>query len=82
MAILENGKIFIGTGEVIEGGTVAIHDHLIAFVGPTRKVRSSKKDTSFDISGKAVLPGLIIYHLCTAQAPVMTPVKDSIPQLI
>jgi hypothetical protein len=29
--LLENGKIFIGTGEVIEGGTVAIHDHLIAF---------------------------------------------------
>lgn len=83
--LLENGKIFIGTGEVIEGGTVAIHDHLIAFVGPARKVRSSKKDTSFDISGKVVLPGLIDahVHLCIDGSPdPMTSLsKDSIPQL-
>jgi imidazolonepropionase-like amidohydrolase len=83
--LLENGKIFIGTGEVIEGGTVAIHDHLIAFVGPPRKVRSSKRDTSFDISGKAVLPGLIDahVHLCIDGSPdPMTSLsKDSIPQL-
>lgn len=72
MSILfRNGKIIIGTGEVIEKGTVAINANLISYVGITKKVQPSKKDTVFDIPGKTILPGLIDchVHLCLDGSP-------------
>src|SRR4030043_1228582 len=64
MAILfRNGKVIIGTGEVIEKGTVAINTNLITYVGITKKIQPSKKDTVFDISGRTILPGLIDCHV-------------------
>ncbi len=72
MAILfRNGKVIVGTGEVIEKGTVAINADLITYVGITKKIQPSKKDTVFDISGKTILPGLIDahVHLCLDGSP-------------
>jgi imidazolonepropionase-like amidohydrolase len=72
MAILfRNGKVIIGTGEVIEKGTVAINANLITYVGITKKIQPSKKDTVFDIPGKTILPGLIDchVHLCLDGSP-------------
>ena len=58
---------------------------MITFVGPTKKIRPSKKDKVFDISGKTILPGLIDahVHLCLDGSPdPMTSIsKDSTPQL-
>jgi len=83
--IFRNGDVIIGNGEIIEKGAVAINGNLITFVGATKKIRPSKKDTIFDISGKTVLPGLIDahVHLCLDGSPdPMTSItKDSIPQL-
>jgi imidazolonepropionase-like amidohydrolase len=83
--ILENGRVIDGTGKVIEKGMVFIQEDLITYVGPAKKLRSSKKDTSFDLSGKTVLPGLIDahVHLCLdgSPDPMTSLLKDSIPQL-
>ena len=83
--IFRNGNVIVGTGEVIEKGAVAVNDNMITFVGATRKIRPSKKDKVFDISGKTILPGLIDahVHLCLDGSPdPMTSIsKDSIPQL-
>ncbi len=86
MAILfRNGRIIIGTGEVIEKGTVTINSNLITNVGITKKIQPSKKDTVFDISGKTILPGLIDchVHLCLdgSPDPMTSVVRDSIPQI-
>jgi imidazolonepropionase-like amidohydrolase len=86
MAILfVNGKVIIGTGELIEKGMVAVDGDTITFVGPIQRSKSSKKDIVFDISGKTILPGLIDchVHLCLDGSPdPMTSIsKDSIPQL-
>jgi len=86
LAILfRNGKVIIGTGEVIEKGTVAINANLITYVGITKKIQPSKKDTVFDIQGKTILPGLIDchVHLCLdgSPDPITSLLKDSIPQL-
>ena len=86
MAILfMNGKVIIGTGELIEKGMVAVDGNTITFVGPIQRSKSSKKDTVFDVSGKTILPGLIDchVHLCLDGSPdPMTSIsKDSTPQL-
>jgi imidazolonepropionase-like amidohydrolase len=72
MAILfRNGKVIIGTGEIIEKGTVAIDANLITYVGITKKIQPSKKDTVFELPGKTILPGLIDchVHLCLDGSP-------------
>ena len=83
--VFRNGNVIIGTGEVIEKGTVVINGKELTFVGPTKRFSPSKKDDVFDISGKTILPGLIDahVHLCLDGSPdPMTSVsKDSIPQL-
>ncbi len=83
--IFRNGNVIVGTGEVIEKGTVAINGNIISFVGATKKIRPSKKDTLFDISGKTILPGLIDahVHLCLdgSPDPMTSLLKDSTPQL-
>jgi imidazolonepropionase-like amidohydrolase len=83
--IFRNGNVIVGTGEVIEKGAVAINGNMITFVGATKQIRPSKKDTIFDISGKTILPGLIDahVHLCLDGSPdPMTSLsKDSTPQL-
>jgi imidazolonepropionase-like amidohydrolase len=83
--LLKNGRVIDGTGKVIEKGMVVIQDDLITYAGPAKKLRPSKKDTSFDLSGKAVLPGLIDahVHLCLdgSPDPITSLSKDSIPQL-
>ena len=83
--VFRNGNVIVGTGKVIEKGTVVINGNMITFVGPMKRFRPSKKDDVFDISGKTILPGLIDahVHLCLDGSPdPMTSVsKDSIPQL-
>jgi len=86
MAIFfRNGKVIIGTGEVVEKGAVVVEDGLIAFVGPAKRFRPSKKDTIFDISEKTILPGLIDahVHLCLdgSPDPITSIIKDSIPTI-
>jgi imidazolonepropionase-like amidohydrolase len=84
MAILfRNGRILIGTGESIEDGTMAIESDLITFVGPTKRLQPSRKDTVFEITGKTILPGLIDahVHLCLdgSPDPIASITQDSIP---
>ncbi len=86
MAILfVNGKIIVGTGEVIKKGIVAIDGNTLTFVGPLKGFKSSRKDRVFDISKKTILPGLIDahVHLCLdgSSEPVTALLKDSIPAL-
>ena len=86
MAILfVNGKIIIGTGEVIKKGIVAIDGNTLTLVGPLKGFKSSRKDRVLDISKKTILPGLIDahVHLCLdgSSEPVTALLKDSIPAL-
>ena len=80
-----NGKVIIGTGELMEKGMVAVDGNTITSVGPIQRFKSSKKDTVFDISGKTILPGLIDchVHLCLdgSPDPITSILKDSIPHL-
>jgi imidazolonepropionase-like amidohydrolase len=61
--VFRNGRVITGTGEVIERGLVVVEGPVIAFVGPEKRWRISKKDFVFDLSGKAILPGLIDCHV-------------------
>ena len=83
--IFKNGNVIVGTGEVIEKGTVVINEKELTFVGPTKRFSPSKKDDVFDISGKTILPGLIDahVHLCLDGSPdPMTSIsKDPIPSI-
>ena len=83
--ILRNGNVIVGTGKVVERGTVAVDSNVITYVGPAKRFRISKKDTIFDISGKTILPGLIDahVHLCIdgSPDPMTSLLKDSTPQL-
>ena len=83
--IFRNGNVIVGTGKVVERGTVAVDSNVITYVGPTKRFRISKKDTIFDISGKTILPGLIDahVHLCLdgSPDPMASVSKDSTPQL-
>lgn len=83
MAILfRNGKIIIGTGGVIERGTVVVEGDHFTYVGLTKKFKSSKDDKIFDLSGKTILPGLIDchVHLCLdgSADPITSISKESI----
>lgn len=68
---------------MIEKGTVVIDGHSLAFVGPDARLRFSKQDTMFDISGKTVLPGFIDthVHLCMdgTPDPVASFSKEPVP---
>lgn len=83
--LFRNGRVIIGTGEVIEKGTVTINSNLITNIGITKKIQPSKKDTVFDISGKTILPGMIDahVHLCLdgSPDPIASVARDSIPQI-
>ena len=83
--IFRNGNVIVGTGELIEKGAVTINGNMVTLVGPTKKIKPSKKDKVFDISGKTILPGLIDahIHICLDGSPdPMTSIsKDSTPQL-
>lgn len=83
--VFRNGNVIIGNGKVIEKGTVSVDGENIFFVGPARRVQTSKKDRVFDISGKTLLPGLIDahVHLCVdgSADPITSLLKDSIPVL-
>jgi len=86
MAILfMNGKIIIGTGELIKKGMVAVDGNTITSVGPIQRFKSSKKDTVFDIPGKTILPGLIDchVHLCLdgSSDPMTSIAKESVPTI-
>jgi imidazolonepropionase-like amidohydrolase len=61
--VFRNGRVITGTGEVIERGMVVVDGPVITFVGPEKGWRISKKDSLFDLSGKAILPGLIDCHV-------------------
>jgi imidazolonepropionase-like amidohydrolase len=83
--IFRNGNVIVGTGELIEKGTVTINGNIVTLVAPTKKIKPSRKDKVFDISGKTILPGLIDahVHLCLDGSPdPMTSIsKDSTPGL-
>ncbi len=83
--IFRNGNVIVGTGEVIEKGAVVTHANTITFVGSAKRIRPSKKDRVFDLSGKTILPGLIDAHVhfcLDGSADPMTSIsRDSIPQL-
>jgi len=83
--IFRDGNVIVGTGELIEKGTVTVDGSVVTFVGPMKRIRPSKKDKVFDISGKTILPGLIDahVHLCLDGSPdPMTSIsRDSTPGL-
>src|SRR5512139_294890 len=83
--IFRDGNVIVGTGELIDKGTVTVDGSVVTFVGPTKRIRPSKKDKVFDISGKTILPGLIDahVHLCLDGSPdPMTSIsRDSTPGL-
>jgi imidazolonepropionase-like amidohydrolase len=58
--ILSGGTIHIGTGEVIEDGTLAFDNGKISYVGRSTDFKTDKtKSEIIDITGKQVYPGLI-----------------------
>jgi imidazolonepropionase-like amidohydrolase/ABC-type multidrug transport system permease subunit len=62
--LVQNGRIFVGNGKVIENGAVLIKQGRIAEVyegaGPTPE---SVKAKALNVAGKTVLPGLIDMHV-------------------
>ncbi len=60
MLALKNGKIYIGTGEIIEGGTILVEDGLITAVG--KNIEIPAKAETVDLQGKIVMPGFIDAH--------------------
>lgn len=59
--LLKNGIAHIGNGEIIENSLISIKDNKIDFIADARliKIDITKFDTTIDVFGKHVYPGLI-----------------------
>jgi imidazolonepropionase-like amidohydrolase len=60
--ILTGGNIHTGTGEVINGGSIAFRDGKITGVGKDLSIPDIDSYTRIDITGKEVYPGLIFVN--------------------
>jgi imidazolonepropionase-like amidohydrolase len=56
------GRVFDGTGTVIEAGTVVVRDGRIAAVGPASQVQVPAGATRVELAGKTLMPGLVNAH--------------------
>ncbi len=83
--IFRNGKIITGTGEIFKKGLVVLAGPIIDYVGPEKRLRTSKNDQIIDLMGNTILPGLIDchVHLCMDGSPdsMVSLLKESIPIL-
>ena len=59
--LLRNGRLIIGDGSVIEGGSVLIRDGLIAAVSAS-DINVAPNTNVIDINGKTLIPALIDSH--------------------
>ncbi len=57
--ILKGGTIHIGTGEVIENGSIAFREGKIVAVGQEISLENEATYTTIDVHGKEIYPGLI-----------------------
>jgi len=77
---LKNGKLFTGTGRVIENCTVLIKNGKIAAFGVDVSLPDECK--VIDASGKYITPGLVIGHSWAGMQPYIAETKDPVnPQL-
>ncbi len=60
--ILAGGNIHTGTGEVIQGGSIAFRDGKITAVGKEISLSDQDSYEKIDVSGKEVYPGLIFLN--------------------
>jgi len=62
--LIQNARIFVGTGKVIESGSILVRDGKIAeiYEGTAPEAKTLKAEL-VDAAGKTVLPGLIDMHV-------------------
>ena len=66
VAVLRGARIITMKGnEVIERGDVVVTDHRITAVGPSGSVTIPAGATSFDVTGKTIVPGWVDVHAHT-----------------
>ena len=80
--VLANGTVFVGNGQILEGGTVLVKGERIGRVSKGR-VAIPKGARKIDLDGRFLLPGLIDchVHLCLdgSPDPLATLSGESIP---
>lgn len=65
LVVHDAAEVFVGPGERIEGGAVAVEDGRVAAVGPTDEVTRAyppENGRSVDAAGRTVLPGFVDAH--------------------
>ncbi len=72
--LLTNGRVIVGTGQVIEHGFVAVRGGHIAEVGDDARVPTNKAGTRIDLAGMTVMAGFIDDHRHIVQGPGPSPV--------
>ena len=60
--ILQGGRIHTGTGDVIEGGSIAFRDGKITAIGKDISLADITDYKTIDVSGKEIYPGLIFLN--------------------
>src|SRR5881394_256922 len=55
-------RIFDGTGNVIENGTLVVENGKVAAAGPSSKVKLPRGVRTIDLRGKTITPGFIDAH--------------------
>jgi len=60
--ILQGGRIHTGTGEVIEGGSIAFRDGKITAIGEVISLNDVADYKIIDVTGKEIYPGLIFLN--------------------
>lgn len=70
---IRNARIFTGTGEIIDGGTIAVYNGpsaggIIIAVGPDDEVQLGNDTLVFNVDRAFVMPGLIDTHVHVTEA--------------
>ncbi len=60
--LFTNARIIVGDGSVIEQGAMLVDGESIVAIGDAGELSSAENGTTFDLSGKTLIPGLIDAH--------------------
>src|SRR4051794_31521616 len=60
--LFEGARIIVGDGGTIENGALLIEGDTIARVGTKGGVKAPKGTTRVDLTGKTIMPGIVLAH--------------------
>ncbi len=60
--LFEGARLIIGDGRTIENGAVLVEGDTITRVGARGSVAAPKNATRVDLSGKTIMPGMVLAH--------------------